>query len=362
MNITSLDMSGHPDFDGHETVLECRHQASGLHAYIAVHNTTLGPALGGCRMWPYESEDNALSDVLRLSKGMTYKSALANLPLGGGKAVILGNSRKDKSRALLLAMGEFIDSLRGRYITAEDSGTSVADLRVIRERTEYASGVSELGDHGGDPSPTTALGTFIGLKAAVNFRLGKGDLRGVKVAIQGIGNVGSHLAKLLVEAGAQVYAADIHQDNLQGAVQTLGITAVPVETLHTLDVDVFSPCALGGAVNERTIGEIKAPVIAGAANNQLQSPDLGLMLHRRGTLYVPDYALNAGGIIDICYQYFGLDYSDMRCHVEGTAATLLEIFQSAEKDDCSTESVANRMVEERLVKGKPWSPSSSLGL
>lgn len=347
-SMTTMNVFSHPEFDQHEQIVFCHDPASGLRAIIAVHNTHRGAALGGCRMWPYVNEEEALRDALRLSRGMTYKSALADLPLGGGKAVIMGDPRRDKSRELLLALGDCIEKLSGRYITAEDSGTSVADMEVIGERTRFASGVARDAEHGGDPSPSTAYGTFVGLKAAVKHRLCSEDLRGLRVAVQGMGNVGFHLARYLRDAGAELYVADIHREQVDRAVAELGATAVAPELIHALDVDVFSPCAMGGVINDQTIGEITAPVIAGAANNQLATPAHGLRLHERDILYVPDYVLNAGGIIDIAYQHSGGDRLAMRQHIEGIAATLQEIFRRASAENRSTHLVADALAEARF--------------
>jgi len=338
----------HPEFDAHEQVLVRHDLASGLRAIIAVHNTSRGPALGGCRMWPYPSEAEALTDALRLSRGMTYKSALADLPLGGGKSVIIGDPRRDKSRELLLAMAAFIDSLEGRYITAEDSGTSVADMQTIRTGTPWAAGVCDEDPHGGDPSPATAYGTFVGLKAAVAHKFGSTDLNGLRVAIQGVGNVGFHLAKHLTEAGARLFVADVFEDNRTRAVDMLGASPVPADAIYDLDVDVFSPCAMGAVINDETLDRLKAPVVAGAANNQLQTPDHGDRLHRRGILYAPDYALNAGGIIDIAYQRQGKSRTDMLAHVARIAGTLTEIFERADATGQPTYRLADRMAEERF--------------
>ena len=346
--MTSMNVSSHPEFDGHEQVVMCEDRASGLRAIIAVHNTSRGPALGGCRMWPYLNEEAALRDALRLSRGMTYKSALADLPLGGGKAVIMGDPRRDKSRELLLAMGDCIEKLGGTYITAEDSGTSVADMEVIGERTRFVSGVVKGAEHGGDPSPSTAYGTFIGLKAAVKHRLHSDDLRGLRVAVQGMGNVGFHLARLLRDAGAELFVADIHPELVERAVLELGATAVAPGIIHALDVDVFSPCAMGGVINDQSIDDISAAVIAGAANNQLASRDHGLRLHERNILYAPDYVLNAGCIIDIAYQQGAGDQQAMRAHIDGIANTLTEIFQRAGAENRSTHAVADELAESRF--------------
>ncbi len=342
------DFRTHPDFDRHEKVVHCSDERSGLRAIIAVHNTSRGPALGGCRMWRYVNEAEALTDALRLSRGMTYKSALANLSLGGGKAVIMGDPRSEKTRELLLAMGEFIDTLGGRYVTAEDSGTSVADMKVIAERTPWVAGLVEAAAHGGDPSPSTAYGTFVGLKAAVQHKLGRDDLRGVAVAIQGVGNVGYHLARLLHEAGADLYVADIFSDNVVRAHREFGANVVPVDAIHALAVDVFAPCAMGSVINDHTVDAIRAPVIAGAANNQLATPAHGERLHVRGTLYVPDYVLNAGGIIDIAYEQQGGDDAAKRRHIETIADTLAEIFARSESGGRPTCAVADELAQERF--------------
>jgi leucine dehydrogenase len=344
------DYREHPEFDAHEQVVMRHDLASGLRAIIAVHNTSRGPALGGCRMWPYPSETEALTDALRLSKGMTYKSALADLPLGGGKAVIIGDPRRDKSRELLLAMAAFIDSLKGQYITAEDSGTSVTDMQTIRTRTPWAAGVNDEDPHGGDPSPATAYGTFIGLQAAVAHKFGTTDLNGLRVAIQGVGNVGFHLAKHLAEAGARLFVTDVFEDNRDRAVAMLGASPVPTDAIYDLDVDVFSPCAMGAVINDATLERLRAPVIAGAANNQLETPYHGDRLHRRGTLYVPDYALNAGGIVDIAYHRQGKSRTEMLAHVARIARTLTEIFERAGATGEPTYRVADQLAEERFSR------------
>lgn len=343
-----MNVFNHPEFDKHEQIVFCHDADSGLQAIIAVHNTHRGAALGGCRMWPYLNEEEALRDALRLSRGMTYKSALANLPLGGGKAVIIGDPRRDKTREKLLALGKFIERLAGAYITAEDSGTTVADMEVIGERTRFASGVAKGDEHGGDPSPSTAYGTFVGLRAAVRHRLNTDDLRGLRVAIQGVGNVGFHLGRYLRDAGAELHITDIHAGHVERAVSELGATPVDPGIIHALDVDVFSPCAMGGVINDDTIAEITAPIIAGAANNQLATSAHGLQLRERNILYAPDYVLNAGGIIDIAYQHSGGDKAAMRRHIEGIAATLEEIFGRARAENRSTHQVADELAEERF--------------
>ena len=343
----------HPEFDQHEQVQFCHDKATGLKAIIAVHNTRLGPALGGCRMWPYADEQQALNDVLRLSRGMTYKSALAGLPLGGGKAVIIADPRKDKSPALFQAMGAFVESLGGRYITAADSGTGVAEMALMGQRTRHVVGAGtreQLGGgiRSGDPSPATALGVFIGLREAVLQRLGRADLTGLRVAVQGLGQVGFNLAQQLRAAGAELSVHDIQEANVRRAVDELGAHAVGAQDIYGLDVDVFSPCAMGAIINDETLQLLQAPVIAGAANNQLAKPTHADVLWRRGCLHAPDYAINAGGIIDVSYEYTGGSPEQVRRHVEGIGDTLRQIFLRAKAEDRNTTDIADSLAQERL--------------
>jgi leucine dehydrogenase len=352
-----MSVFSHIEFDHHEQVVYGHDRASGLKAIIAIHNRNLGPALGGCRMWPYASDEEALRDVLRLSRGMSYKSALARLPLGGGKAVIIGNPHTGKSEALFQAMGDFVDSLGGRYITAADSGTGVAEMQIMAERTRHVAGAGQReafggGMRNGDPSPSTAYGVFIGLQAAVKQRLGRDDLKGLRVAIQGVGQVGFGLAQQLREAGAELWVTDIVEANVRRAVEQLGATAVGQNDIYGLEVDVFAPCAMGAIINPQTLEALRAPVIAGAANNQLAAAELAEELRRRGCLYAPDYAINAGGIIDVCYERNGGSTAELKAHIEGIGATLAEIFQRAEREGSTTTAVADRMAQERLHAGR----------
>ncbi len=336
----------HPDFDHHELVAFKEDQTSGLKAIIAVHNSNLGPALGGCRMFDYVSSDAALKDVLRLSRGMTYKSALAGIAIGGGKSVIIGNPQKLKTRELMLAMGSFIDSLGGKYIGAEDSGTGVSDIKIMAQNTQYVSGIIEGEEHGGDPSPITAYGVYQGILACAKYKY-QTDLKGLRIAIQGVGNVGFHLAKLLTQAGAVVYGADINPINIDRAVSELGIIKTPLENILSLDVDILAPCALGGAINDQSIHTIKAGVIAGAANNQMNTINMGEAMLTKGILYAPDYVINAGGIIDVYYQTQGIrDTAKVNTHVESIAVTLSKIFDVSNKLNKPTGIVADEMAEE----------------
>ena len=363
-----MSVYSHREFDNHQQIAFFSDRQSGLKAIIAIHNTNLGPALGGCRMWPYSCEDDALTDVLRLSKGMTYKSALANLKLGGGKAVMIGDPRSQKTDALLFAMGDFIEGLGGRYITAEDSGTAVPDILKMGQRTSHISGVDKASDHGGDPSPSTAYGVFVSLREAVTHKLGHPSLEGMKVAIQGLGNVGYRLAEYLHDAGAMLYVTDIVQANVDRAVRELNATPVAGNEIFALDVDVFAPCALGAVINESTIDQLKASIIAGAANNQLATDEQGYQLHKKGILYTPDYVVNAGGIIDVYYQrkmletdYSAQNYaSDLSVKVEGIGDTLKEIFKRSYEEDTPTFVIADRVAEERFNSPQsPWQLAKS---
>lgn len=342
------------DFADHEQVVFVSDDKSGLKAIIAVHNSNLGPALGGCRMWPYASEEEAVRDVLRLSRGMTYKSAMANLKLGGGKSVIIGNPRTQKTPELLAAFARALEQLNGRYIAAEDSGTSVADMKTMTQFTRHVAGIhdkpSDAGTRSGDPSPATAYGTFIGIKAAVKERLGRDSLEGLRVAVQGVGNVGFDLARQLKAAGAQLWVTDIHREPLLQAGKELGATVVAPEEVFGLDVDVFAPCAFGAILNDATIPQLKASIVAGAANNQLAEPRHGVELMKRGILYAPDYVINAGGIIDVYHERIGFDRAALIKHIEGIEDNLMEIFERARKEERPTGEVADAIAEERFKR------------
>jgi leucine dehydrogenase len=317
----------HDDFDDHEQVVFFKDDDTGLRAIIAVHNTNRGPALGGVRMWPYSSDQEALRDVLRLSRGMTYKSALAGLPFGGGKSVIIGDPRKDKSDSLMRAMGRCVEKLAGRYIAAEDSGTSVDDIRQMATQTEYVAGVANKSTRGGDvrsgdPSPVTARGVYVGLEAAVRHKLGRGDLDGTKVAVQGVGNVGRCLVDYLIDAGARCWITDIHAQRVARVADETGASPVGAEDVFDLDVDVFAPCALGAVLNSESIPRLRARIVAGAANNQLEQRMHGEMLMREGILYAPDYVINAGGVIDVAFERTGYDLDAVVSKVDEVADDL----------------------------------------
>ena len=342
----------HPEFDHHELVAYHADTESGLRAIIAVHSTRLGKGLGGCRMWPYASEDEALTDVLRLSRGMTYKAALAGLQQGGGKSVILGDPRHDKTPAMMRAMGHFVETLAGRYVVAEDSGTNVADIRLMAEQTRHVGGLADAAaaaaGRTGDPSPATAYGVFVGIRAAVKWKLGRDDLKGLRVAIQGVGNVGYRLAKHLHEAGAKLWVTDLHAPSVERCVKELGAHAVNMEEIFAVEADVFAPCALGAVLNDHTLPRLKAPIVAGAANNQLAEPRHDAALAERGILYAPDYCINAGGIIDIHYEGPDYDAATVKAHLERIGETLTTVFERARQEKRPTGAIADRMAEERF--------------
>jgi leucine dehydrogenase len=338
------------EFDGHELVVFGHDAVSGLRAIIAIHSTALGPAAGGCRMWPYASTAEAVADVLRLSRGMSYKNAMAGLKFGGGKAVIIGDARKGKTPELFEAFGRFVDSLGGRYVTAEDVGTTTADMSQVARATRYVAGLGAApGEAGGDPGPKTALGVFLGLKAAVKFRLGRADLADVSVAVQGAGGVGYHLCGMLAAEGAKLSVADVRPVAVQRVCDEFKARAVAVEEVLFEDVDVLSPCALGAVLSAQSIPRLRARVVAGAANNQLAQGQDGAALPAAGILYAPDYVINAGGIISVSREYHGgASEAQVIADIHGIPARLTEIFERARRENRTTNAVADEMARERL--------------
>ena len=339
----------------HEQVIYCNDESTGLKAIIAIHNTTLGPALGGCRMYPYNTEQEALVDALRLSRGMTYKASIANLNLGGGKAVIIGDPNSDKSEVLLRSFGNFVESLNGKYITAEDVGMSVHDMEFIRMETNHVTGIKRAMGGSGDPSILTALGVFVGMKAALKKRLGITSIRDLKVGIQGFGKVGYHLCSNLQKEGAIIYGYDIDKSKLDTVVDEFGVIPVSNKELIGLDLDVFSPCALGAVVNPETIKKMKCSVIAGAANNQLEkeSRDSKLLLSKK-IMYVPDYVINAGGLMNVANELQGYNKEKARYQVEGIYYILMRIFDYAATNNISTLEAANLLAERRINEFAKW--------
>lgn len=335
------------DFDDHEKVLFCRDRASGLKAIIAIHSTQLGPAVGGCRMWQYASDEEALVDALRLSRGMTYKNAMASLPFGGGKSVILGDARTDKSPALFRAFGAAIDALGGRYISAEDVGITPQDIACMSETTEHVVGRAEKS---GDPSPFTAYGTFLGIKAAFKHRHGQASLKDVRVAVQGVGHVGYHLCRYLHDAGADLVVTDISQSNLDRVASDFGATIVAPDAIYDQPMEIYAPCALGATLNDANLARTRAKVIAGCANNQLATPEMDQKLKDAGILYAPDYVINAGGIINVSFER-NYDRKQSLHKVEQIYDTLSTIFEKSQRLDLPTGQIADQMAQQKLAQG-----------
>jgi leucine dehydrogenase len=338
---------------GHEQVVYCNDPETGLKAIIAIHDTTLGPALGGCRFWDYQTEEEALVDVLRLSRGMTYKAAVAGLPLGGGKAVIIGDSKKLKSEAFFRSFGKFVNSLEGRYITAEDVNIKVQDINYVGEETKYVSGVTTREHGSGDPSPVTAYGVFQGIKASVKHQLNTDSLKGVRVAVQGTGAVGSYLCGYLKEEGADLTVADINQDAVKAISEKFDAKIMDTHTIHSADVDVFAPCALGGIINDDTIPQLKAKIVAGGANNQLLEEDRhGMMLRESGILYAPDYVINAGGLINVCGELKQSTAEESLAEAKKIYDTMLGVYQEADAKNISTHVASDLIAEARIAEAK----------
>ncbi len=340
---------GQLSFDGHEQVVFCNDEDTGLKAIIGVHNTTLGPALGGTRMWQYKTEWEALNDVLRLSRGMTYKAAITGLNLGGGKAVIIGDAKTQKNDALMRKFGEFVDSLSGRYITAEDVGMETRDMDVVREVTPHVTGVSESNGGSGNPSPVTAYGVYMGMKAAAKYKFGADNLEGKKVLVQGVGHVGETLVKHITDEGAQVILNDINEARLEELSKKYNANVALGNDVYGLDIDIYAPCALGATINDDSIAQLQAKVIAGAANNQL-ADELrhGKMLKEKGIVYAPDFLINAGGIINVYAEVAGYDKAESLKRTENIYNTTLEILDLAEKENITTHRAAFNIAQARI--------------
>ena len=341
---------GLPDFDDHEEIHFVSDEKCGLKAIIAVHSTHLGPAGGGARFWHYAKDDDALTDALRLSRGMSYKNAMAGLPLGGGKSVILADADRSKSTDLLHAFGKAVDGLGGRYVTAEDVGMNVADMVEIARSTRYVAGLpNSAGDVGGDPGPHTSLGVFLGIKAAVKRALGKDNLSGLHIAMQGAGSVATGVALHACAEGANLSIADVDQAKAQKLADATNGKAVAPEEILALEADVVSPNALGAILTEQTIAALKTPIVAGGANNQLATPEDGQRLHARGILYAPDYVINAGGIINVCTEYLGDgDASLVRQRIEGIPVRLEQVWAESQASGRDPAAVADAMAQ-RLI-------------
>ncbi|MBL7995021.1 Glu/Leu/Phe/Val dehydrogenase [bacterium] len=333
----------------HEEVVFFSDKKSGLRAIVAIHNTMLGPALGGCRMYPYTSTELALTDVLRLSRGMTYKAAVAGLNLGGGKSVIIADPKTSKNEILFRAFGRFVQGLGGRYITAEDVGTSVTDMEWVRMETKYVTGISRALGGSGDPSPVTALGTYRGMKACVEKVFGTQSLKGLRVAIQGLGHVGYYLVRHLHDEGAKLIVNDIDSERVKKVVNEFGAEYVDADKIYSVDADIFAPCAMGAIVNDQTIPQFKFKIIAGAANNQLaDEAKHGKMLVDKKIVYAPDYVINSGGLINVYNELEGYNQEKALSQAKGIYEIVKIILDLAEKENIPTYVASNRIAEERM--------------
>lgn len=336
---------------GHEQVVYCHDEPTGLKAIIGIHNTVLGPALGGTRMWNYASEQEALTDVLRLSRGMTFKAAISGLNLGGGKAVIIGDPKKLKSEAFLRRFGRFVDSLGGRYVTAEDVNMKTRDMEYIAMETGYVTGLPEVQGGGGDPSPVTAYGTYLGMKAAVKKAYGTDSLVGMKVAVQGVGQVGSYLVEYLKKENAEVYITDISEEKCADIAKKYGTKVVGQDEIYDLNTDIYAPCALGATLNDKTISRLKCRVVAGSANNQLKDEVVhGKMLMEKGILYAPDFLINAGGLINVYAEFLGGYQREMAYQqAEKIYDTCLDILKESETSGIPSQESAMQLATKRIT-------------
>ena len=344
---------GSESYKNHEQLVFCQDEETGLKAIIGIHSTTLGPALGGTRMWNYENEADAIRDVLRLSRGMTFKASISGLNLGGGKAVIIGDSRKDKTDALMRKFGQFVNSLSGRYITAEDVGINTHDMEMVKMETNHVTGIPESMGGSGDPSPVTAYGVFMGMKAAAKYRWGSDDLAGKTVLVQGIGHVGETLVKHLSEADAKVIINDIHEDRLNEIAGKYNASIFRGDNIFESEMDIYAPCALGATVNSNTIPQMKCEIIAGAANNQLANESVhGDMLQKAGILYAPDFLINAGGLINVYSEIVNYDRAESLRKTENIFDTTLDIFNMSETEGITTHQAALKIAMKRVEDKK----------
>ena len=343
-HIVKIDVSNHTDFDHHEDVYRCHDEESGLIAFIGIHNRNRGPAVGGCRLWNYQSEADAITDVLRLSRGMTYKNSVSSLDFGGGKAVIYGVPSEMKREAVLESFGRFVNALEGRYYTAEDVGISPSDMSIVKRETNFVYGLSEIS---GDPSPYTAFGVYQGIKAACEKKYGSDSLQGKRVLVQGIGHVGYYLCEHLHQDGAQLLVCDLNQTACEKAKIDFGAEIVFSDQLFGLAIDIYAPCALGGTLSAEFVNQFTGDIVSGAANNQLVTPAVGDLMHEKGVLYAPDYVINAGGIINISFEP---DYSSdaAKQRVAKIRTTLRDLFERSESENVPTYRVADEMALENL--------------
>lgn len=342
-----------PAFDAHESVHFFHDAASGLRCVIAIHSTALGPSAGGTRMWDYADGQAMVTDALRLSQGMSYKNAMASIPHGGGKAVIWGNSKTDKSEAMFRAFGRAVESLQGRYYTAEDVGISTADIEIAAQETRYAAGLTNTAAASGDPSPVTALGVFKGIKASAQRAFGTDDLNGRTVAVQGVGSVGGYTCEHLAHAGAKLVICDRDESALEAISKRYGAAIVGVDDIYDVEADIFSPNALGAIINESTLKRLKVKVIAGGANNQLENPQMGELVREAGIVYAPDYVINGGGIINVAAEISGTYSRDwVNAKLDTLINTLGEVLDEAMRTDTPTNEVADRIARERIASAR----------
>ncbi len=347
---TEHSVFNNPSFNKHEQVVYCYDEATGLKAIIAIHNTVLGPSLGGTRMWMYKSEADALNDVLRLSRGMTYKAAISGLNLGGGKAVIIGDAKKQKSEALFRRYGQFVESLGGRYITAEDVGTSVADMENVRKETKHVSGLPVEHGGSGDPSPVTAYGVYMGMKAAAKYKYGSDSLEGKSVGVEGVGHVGEYLVELLRKENAKVFISDINEEQLKKVSSLYSAEIVSVSGIYDLDMDIYAPCALGATVNTDTISRLKCSIIAGSSNNQLADENIhGKMVKDKGITYAPDFLINAGGLINVYSELNGYNREAAMESTRKIYDVTLEILKRSDVENILPLTAAKEIAEERIA-------------
>ena len=333
----------------YEQVVFCHDKSSGLKAIIAIHDTTLGPALGGCRMWPYETEEEALTDALRLARGMTYKNAAAGLNIGGAKTVIIGDPKKDKSEALFRALGRYIEGLNGRYITAEDVNTTVEDMNYMFEETNYVTGSSSAAGGSGNPSPKTALGVYYAMKATAKEVYGSDSLEGKTVSVQGVGNVSYSLCEMLHEEGAKLIVTDINQESIDRAVNNLGATAVGIDEIYGVEADIFCPCALGGVLNDDTIPQLKVKAVCGSSNNQLLDIEKhGKAIEEAGIVYAPDYIVNSGGVINVAEELSGYDEAKADRKIKEVYNQMTKVFEIAKNEKITTAMAADHLAESRI--------------
>ena len=352
-NKNLIPVIGNMQTMGHEQVIFCNDSETGLKAIIAIHDTTLGPALGGTRMWNYSNEIDALNDVLRLSRGMTFKASISGLNLGGGKAVIIGDANTEKTEALMKKFGEYVNKLGGTYITAEDVGMSTKDMEYVREMTKHVTGIPESMGGSGDPSPVTAYGVYWGMKASAKFKWGSDSLEGKTILVQGVGHVGENLVKHITEEDAKVFVTDINEEKLAEVSEKYGAKIITGDAIYDIDMDIYAPCALGATLNTDTIHRLKCAIVAGAANNQLEDEMIhGEMIKEKGIVYAPDFLINAGGLINVYSEINGYDREKSLNKTRKIYDTTLEILLKAEQEDITTHKAALVIAEQRIQNNR----------